>query len=219
MSISPVSQKSSNNPSRRSSPNVLPFLVQIETKSKLQQIKEAIHEAATDSTAHSIPHMFKRDNVILKVFWFICLLAATGVCAWMVSSSILDYMSYDTVSKTENVLEIPATFPTISFCNMNPFVTNSSIDFVKNLFIKNGVIDPASNTSENFFDYFTSDLLVVYKYFAVLNALSPNLTDTERMSLGYRLEDIMISCTFDLIKCTANDFEWYFDSYYGYKLI
>lgn len=117
---------------------------QSEKTSKLKEIKEAIHEAATDSTAHSIPHMFKRRNVFLKIFWSLCLLAATGVCAWMISTSIIDYLSYDTVSKTESVLDLPAQFPTVSICNMNSFVTNYSIDFVKRVLTQYKLYQPNS---------------------------------------------------------------------------
>lgn len=121
-----------------------------EPKSKQQLIKEAIYETAADSTAHSIPLIFKRESIVLKVFWFVCLLAATGVCSWMISTSIIDYLGYDTVSKTENVLEIPTLFPTVSFCNMNAFLTNSSLEFVKNLLIKNGLYDPNSSQVGSF---------------------------------------------------------------------
>lgn len=114
---------------------------------KREQIKEIVYESATGSTAHSIPHIFKRENRFLKFFWLLCLLAATGVCAWMVSLTIADYLTFETVSKTESVLEIPSTFPTVSFCNINPFVTNYSFSFVQDLLTKNGLYFPATNSS------------------------------------------------------------------------
>ena len=47
--------------------------------------------------------------------------------------------------------------------------------------------------------------------------MSPNLTDQDRKRMGFDLNDILISCMFDLVKCNASDFEWYYDIFYGYK--
>ena len=115
-------------------------------RSRKSEIKEIIYESATDSTTHSIPHMFKRKSRFLKVFWLVCFFCATGVCAWMISLSITDYFSYETVSKTETIVEIPSKFPTVSICNMNAFVTNYSLQFVQNLLTANGLYDPTASS-------------------------------------------------------------------------
>ena len=112
--------------------------------SKKETIKELVHESATDSTTHSIPHMFKRENPGLKLLWVVCFLAATGVCIWMISESITDYFQFETISKTEVILEIPSKYPTVSICNMNSFVTNYSIQFVENILTRNSLYDPSN---------------------------------------------------------------------------
>ena len=144
-------------PSQQSSPimpisknNSLPIVVVIPASkiktSKKSEISEIIAESATDSTTHAIPHMFKRENPLLKAFWFICFLGATGVCAWMISLSITDYLNYETVSKTETIVEIPSKFPTVSICNMNAFMTNYSLQFIQDILTENGLY--TSNTSQ-----------------------------------------------------------------------
>jgi hypothetical protein len=143
-------------PSQQSSPmpisknNSLPIVVVIPASkiktSKKSEISEIIAESATDSTTHAIPHMFKRENPFLKAFWFICFLGATGVCAWMISLSITDYFNYETVSKTETIVEIPSKFPTVSICNMNAFMTNYSLQFIQDILTENGLY--TSNTSQ-----------------------------------------------------------------------
>ena len=45
--------------------------------------------------------------------------------------------------------------------------------------------------------------------------LSNNMTDDERRKLNLGLDDILFSCTFNGQSCTANDFVWHFDRYYG----
>ena len=44
---------------------------------------------------------------------------------------------------------------------------------------------------------------------------SNNLTNDERKKLNFGLDDILFSCTFNGQSCTANDFVWHFDRYYG----
>lgn len=117
------------------------------SQEKKSEIKEIIYESATDSTAHSIPHMFKRENKGLKLLWFICFLAAFGVCTWMITMSISDYFQFETISKTEIILEIPSKFPTVSICNMNSFVTNYSLQFVQDILTKNGLYNPSNKVT------------------------------------------------------------------------
>lgn len=102
-----------------------------------KRIKEIIFESATGSTTHSIPHIFKRENLFIKLFWIACFMVSTGFCAWLITIAIINYFNYETVTKTETVLEIPTTFPTISICNLNPYITNYSIEFVENILTKN----------------------------------------------------------------------------------
>lgn len=68
---------------------------------------------------------------------------------------------------------------------------------------------------DSFFENFTADTFVTYKYFAGINSMSPNLTDADRKHMGFDLKDVLISCTFDLNPCNVSDFEWYYDTFYG----
>jgi hypothetical protein len=117
------------------------------TSRKDMTVKEIIYESAIDSTAHSIPYIFKRDNYFIKIFWVISFFASTILCGWMIYKAIFCYVSYETVSKTQTVLEIPTTFPTISICNMNSYLTNYSIDFVESILTENGIYNPNSQVN------------------------------------------------------------------------
>ena len=41
------------------------------------------------------------------------------------------------------------------------------------------------------------------------------LTDAFRKSLGLTINEMLVSCTFNSIECSASDFSWYFDTYFG----
>jgi hypothetical protein len=117
---------------------------------KRAEIKEIIYESALDSTTHAIPHIFKRPNYFVKLFWIVCFLASTAFCAWLIAMSTINFFHYETVTKTETVLEIPTNFPTISICNLNPYLTNYSIEFVKNILTQNGLYNPITQVNRFF---------------------------------------------------------------------
>lgn len=176
-------------------------------------IVEILLDAARESTTHGIDHMFKRTNRFIQIMWLLSFLASTSVCAYYISQSITDYLSFDTVTKAEQVYVVSTQFPAVSICNVNPFLTNASYEFVQNLLIKNGLISPSDPT--NGFNYYFDDTLVSFKFLSGFNALDPNLTDDFRKRFGYEMKDMLLSCVYNLNNCSADDFYWYFDMQFG----
>ena len=62
---------------------------------------EVIRECCSESTAHGIPYVFRRDQIGFKLAWLLCTFLSGGVCGYIVSKSISDYFSYDTVTKAQ----------------------------------------------------------------------------------------------------------------------
>ena len=50
---------------------------------------------------------------------------------------------------------------------------------------------------------------------SVSEMTSSNFTDENRKKLGHSLDDILYKCTFNNQPCTAEDFIWKFDRFYG----
>ena len=180
---------------------------------KMHHILEILMDSAADSSTHGIDHMFKRDNICIRLFWLVCFLASAGVCAYMIAMSITNYLEFDTVTKAEQIYAVSTEFPSVSICNLNPFMTNYSSQFVEKILIENGIVNPLAPTAV--FNYVFGDSLMMFRYFAGTNALNPNLTDEFRKTLGYSMKDMMISCTYNFNPCTADDFVWYYDILYG----
>lgn len=168
-----------------------------------------------ESTSHGLPHVAKRKNVALKVLWLVCLLASASVCSYLVYSSIDDYIGWDTVSKIEIIQEIPTYFPTVSICNLNQLSTNFSIQFMRDLLIENGLM-ARNETLEQSYPNSYQDRLFWLKFFVANNAYNQrNFSDSLKQQFSFRLEHMMLSCMYNLDDCTADDFEWYFDTFYG----
>lgn len=182
-------------------------------KEHFEIIGKVFRESAMDSTSHGLPHVFKRDTLFIQLFWIICFTASAGVCFFMISQTITDYLKYETVSKTETILEIPSKFPTISICNLNGFQTNDSAYFLSKIPNANYLLNL------NFFQYnylpeFYNSFQT-FKYLLGTNAANTAVSDKTRKALGLQLDDMLISCSFNLNSCTVDDFEWYFSEFYG----
>lgn len=180
-------------------------------KQSFEYTKQILRESAMDSTSHGIPHIFKRQNISLKIFWFICFNVSALICFFMISKTIVDYLQYETVSRTETIYEIPSEFPTVSICNLNPFQTNNSIEFVNDILVRNNL----DNMSSLFLGPLSYSTIKKFRYFTISNAANPNITDATRKALGMQLEDMLLSCTFNLEPCNSSEFQWYYDGIFG----
>ena len=76
-------------------------------------------------------------NYSLQFVWFVILLGSTGATFYLISKSIMDYLKFEVTSQIQIVNEIPAKFPTITFCDNNPFSSEYSIDYLRNISITN----------------------------------------------------------------------------------
>jgi hypothetical protein len=106
------------------------------------------------------------------------------------------------------IKESPALFPMISFCNLktlNITAASSYIDSNKNIFNKS-ILDYASP-----YDWISNQ-----KY-AIRNLINShkNLTDETKKSLGYKIEDMLVSCYFNYAPCTINNFTYFYHQMYG----
>lgn len=176
-------------------------------------IKDIIIEATFDTTTHGIDHIFKRHHPFIRFVWTVCFLASIGVCAYMITISIMNFFEYETVTKSEQIYLVSTDFPAVTICNVNPFMTNVSVDFFKSIIKQTSVVTGINYDS--FFDKMSAADLALFWYLSGTNALNPNLTDTFRKSLGYQIDDILYSCMYNLKKCTADDFVWFYDIMYG----
>jgi hypothetical protein len=92
-------------------------------KRKREQIKELLVEWCSSSTSHGIPNIVRTENWSVKILWSIFVLLSTAFCAFMVTRAVLDYLKNDVVTKIRVYKEIPAEFPTITICNINPLTS------------------------------------------------------------------------------------------------
>ena len=150
----------------------------------------------------------KRNNLVWSIFFVISLC----IFSFMIFKSVKNYLKYDVITKIAIIHEIPAKYPTISICNIDPFVTHNASKFIYDLYkTKVGI----NLTKENWVSKETLDTFKYTKQLILSNAFNPDLSDETRQSFGFMLNDILHQCSFNLNECSAQDFSWYYSYDHG----
>lgn len=171
---------------------------------------EVVRDCVSESTAHGITYVFKRDEWYVKVLWLIVTLASTGVGSWLVGKSILDFLTYDTVTKAQTIFETPTLFPTVSICSQNMFTTDDGYAYVANYLFDNDYKDLETELVDNFLS--DNDF---FKLGFGANLLDTDYSDAFRKSMSLQIDDMILRCSYNHKVCDETDFYWYFDPFYG----
>ena len=97
----------------------------------------------------------------------------------------------------------------VAFCNLNAWDQNFARPIIEK-YVNDGTVNISNY--ESLLDY-TRDLNDYYRANLIREYL--NNTDFLGRALGFDIDATLISCYFDGEKCTKDDFEPYYDYYYG----
>ena len=134
-----------------------------------------------------------KGNYFVQFIWI--LLGSTGATIFLIDKSIMDYLKHDVTTQIKSVSQIPSKFPTITFCDNNPFATLYSEEFMRNISEKNGNI---------------SDRSILFEL-SKMEASSGYFSDEIRQLLGSWLTG---AATFKG-RDRKNDLHWYWSYEYG----
>ena len=152
------------------------------------KIKEILKEFGQLTTLHGIPNILRAKYLTLKIIWILFFLIATAAAFYMISSSIINYLNFEVVTRITLVNEQPFDFPTITICNRNLFNT----------------LKDKKSFDENYEKIKNLDSITRQHYFFIL---AFNLSQIKNESFGLKLNELIIECTNNGIKCdTAKDF-------------
>jgi hypothetical protein len=188
-------------------------------KTLKQKIKSKFHDWCKDSTGHGISHSARSDNWVMRIVWVLFFIGCMGYCTYTIVRSITDYLKYETTISITRIEDLPATFPAVTICNINPFNEFWASEYI-NTTVKNYECFNSEN-SANFQNCLNSndtngaiDTFVDQAKRIIAN--DKNLTEDEHFLYGYDLNaDMLISCKFNGLKCDDSDFTQYWDNIYG----
>ena len=187
-----------------------------EIDKKTQKLKKFILESALSTTIHGIPNIFRAERILLKIMWTLCLLGSSSYCFFSICKSFNSYFNREVVTNINIIKEKPTEFPAVTFCNLNPFVTDYALDQLKSF--RNMIFSSSNNISTNLST--NANLSIDPRRLDTRRAfqeytMSEALTDENRKNYSYPLEDVLLNCYFDSMPCTADDFYWFYDSVHG----
>jgi hypothetical protein len=171
------------------------------------RLMELLKDNLTCEMYHALLDIIDSKHFIIKIHLSIFLLISYGLASYMTIELIMNYFNYGVTTSIRTIYETPALFPMVTFCNLNQFTTKFAYEFLNSS-------DPDLLSSfENMSFYNRSQTF--WKLIFKLNDVMENKTSDFKRTMGHDLKDILIGCRFNYQVCTAEDFVWSWNSFYG----
>lgn len=162
----------------------------------IKKLKHITIKHLKTTTVQGIPQIFEEEKYYLKIIWAFAFITSTAYMVYSVYLLISDYNSYPSYTSTFTVQEIPTKFPAITVCNMK--VINKTKYCTNNL--ECILLNPSHNEAR-MSQYCPSSI--------------HTWNESIRREFGYRIENMLVSCSFNFKNCTVEDFTHHYDPLRG----
>ena len=184
-----------------------------------EKIADFIKDWVKDTTSHGIPRVFKTKFKVIQILWLTCFLASAGYMIYTIVELFIAYYAHEVTATTIRVQELPATFPSITFCNLNPFNEQYAHQYIVKVSDKAKCFNLDNNIDfQNCFNT-TNTNQAFDKFIDQLKrkvASDKRLTEAYKQYYGYSLlYDMLVSCDYNGNSCNADNFTTYWDNDYG----
>lgn len=79
-----------------------------------------------NASVGGLANIVRAENIFLRLFWIIYLGCSVAYCSNLIYNSVLDFLQYDVISKTDVIFENQPHFPKLRVCkNEAPFILNN----------------------------------------------------------------------------------------------
>lgn len=158
--------------------------------------RSIIREFALNTSTHGLPGIARSESKHNQLFWKISFLVFTGVMVYFIVRTVSQYLQYSTQTSVSIALEQNPRFPAVTFCNFYPFRSDRLLGpFFRYTDAKN-ITRPNQNRT------LTPFLATILRQY-LLQKLNKGESIEESF---FTLEMMMISCTFNDIACSKDDF-------------
>ena len=179
-----------------------------EEKEKLKLRKELLNiitEWGMYTTCHGIGNIIRADNFILRIIWLVFLTASFGYCSYQVIMNIMGYFNYEVNISSKVVNEAPALFPTVDFCNLNPYDGFVARDYMATTLREKSIAKDNYTSLRQYIDVATA-------YLKSNMEKDGGLKIIDLYNYGFFFSQMFISCRFQGKECNESDF-YYFHNY------
>ena len=175
--------------------------------------KEIFKEFAEHTSTHGLGNLCRTKSKSIRLLWILCFLTSFGYCFYQLVCSVLDFISYPTISKYELLNEIPMVFPAIDICVLNAYDGIKITDDITE--VKSIYPNILSLKSYPYFiqsiDYLKESLKSNFE------RVWENQSNPESLKKAneFTLNQILISCRFQNKACFPNNFTYYHNFDFG----
>lgn len=176
---------------------------------KPENMNTNIFEVFDKSTVHGIAKIARAKNNLHKLIWIFTTILFISFCSFLIYKAVIDYLTYDVVTKIRVIKESSIEFPTVTICNSAPIISKSGREYINKLLTVNGVPfeDQLERANSNVIDS---------AYYLSLNQIYLSFTDEQKKSLSYNFNQTILFCKYEYTnECNENDFLWYYDFRFG----
>jgi hypothetical protein len=181
------------------------------------EIKQKLSEWILSSSSHGLPNLFRSKRISIKLFWLVCFLGSLVICSFLIVQTIISYLQYDVTTNYRVYYESMPIFPTITVCPKNMFNTHDAQKFLDDL--------KRMHPKESFEELFSeanislrSQSIIYQTFIRMLGqaiSQSDKFDDDKRKKLSHPFNKFVYFCRYLNLECNQEDFEWYFDWFYG----
>lgn len=184
-----------------------------------QQIKlkivKRLSEWSMSTTSHGIPQIVQAKKFYVKVVWAVFLLASIALCAIMVITSVEDFLRFEVTTKIRDKTYDQLTFPTVTICNTNPFVTEDASTFLRNVMTRRTNISSYFDDGDDDFGHLVnlSDPTQISSIMYLTN--HPKFNQTLKRSFNYWPERLYKFRFLNIDQDVSTNLSWYYHPLYG----
>ena len=174
-------------------------------KKVLNNIKIESIELLSYSTSHAISAIVKAKGPYLKLLWLIAGLISASFFAYLISLDIIFYLKFPVTTNVRYIDERMVPFPAVGVCHVNPFTTKASIVYIKEV-IENKFnhTKPANINDLEFINEILNDDANGQDIKDHLEFSYPGHNFSIKDPLGMPIEDLILKCQFNGIKCNLS---------------
>ena len=101
-------------------------------------LKSLIKETLSNEFAEGCVKFFETPHLSIKTLLGVFLIVCVCLSAYLTIQSFVSYFAYDVTTTSRIIFETPTTFPKVTLCNVNPFITEFAYEYLWNISVKLG---------------------------------------------------------------------------------
>lgn len=179
------------------------------------ELKELLKEFFEGFTMHGFSRVVTSERFTIKFLWTMFITVFVTYCTFMSVNSVTSYFEYKTSVSLRRIFEKEVEFPAVTFCNLNAFdvaTTQFSGDYLNEALNSHG-ISPIITVNENM--NLLNRIKGINEILKATIKADKNLTYEELESIGFTFETMVLSCDYNGVECSREDFTWFHSYEYG----